>query len=254
MYIAASGVASAMARQDVISSNLANVNTVGFKPDALYLRSRDAVSVEDHLPTTSSSALLARLGAGVTPMATRVITAQGPLRQTGNTLDVAIEGDGFFVTRWGDAGGEDSLRLTRDGRLSIRSDGVLVNAASGAPVLSSSAQFLRVDRSSNNAVSVDPDGTVRQGAAEVGRLDIVNVAEPSRLVKDGNNLLRAAGQSLSPAQGRVVQGHVEQSAVDAIAAMMGVTAASNAAQSGLGIIAYYSDMMSRAISALGRVS
>lgn len=253
MYLAASSVSANMARQDVIANNLANVSTVGFKPDALDLRFRQSARAEDHVPQLPSNLLLERLGGGVLPMATRVDASQGPLQATSNPLDVAIEGDGFFVTRSG-PGGDEAVRLTRDGRLTIRADGTLVTASGGYPLLSSSGSPVTVNPKLGQPIEIRPDGSVVQGGTEVGRFQVASVADASRLQKDGDNLLRTGGQEITESQAQIRQGHVELSGVDAIRAMMGVTNASNAAQSGLGMISYYSDMMSRAIQALGRVS
>lgn len=257
MYISASAVSAAMARQDVISNNLANVNTVGFRPDSLDLRQRDAVSIEDGLPSIPSNKLLERLGGGVFPIGTRVGTGQGPLQETRNQLDLALEGDGFFVTRspHGPAGeGDDGTRLTRDGRMTTRADGALVLAATGTPMLSVSGSEVRVNLSSNERIHIDAYGVVRQGNTELGKLAVANVAQPSRLVKEGENLLRPFEQTIIDGTAHIRSGHIEMSSVDAIKAMMGVTSASNAASGGLTMISYYSDMMSRAISSLGRVA
>jgi len=255
MYISASAVSTAMARQDVLSNNLANVNTVGFRPDTLHVRQRQAAAQEDGLTSLPSHKLLERLGGGVLPAAMRLSTAQGPIQETANTLDLALEGSGFFVTRSPNPReGEDPLRLTRDGRLTARTDGTLVTAGSGLPVLSDSGSEIRINMQSNQPLQIDFDGTVRQGKSEAGRLRVADVPEPSMLIKDGDNLLRPNGQAMIDGTAQVRSRHVELSGVDAIRSMIGVTSASNAASTGLTMISYYSDMMSRAIVALGRVT
>ena len=258
MYIAASGVSASMARQNVLSNNLANVTTVGFRPDSLDLRTRDAARIEDNLGSLPSNLLLERLGAGVMPMATRVSTSQGLLASSENPLDTAINGDGFFVTRSSRATsvGPESMRLTRDGRMTVRGDGALVNIANGSPYLDDQGVAIHVDPSSPAPVQIAPDGSVRQGGAQIARLRIATVADPGRLIKDGDNQLKPQDgpNSLLPAPGRVEQGKLEQSGVDAVQAMMQITDASQAAQGGLAMISMYGEMMSRAISSLGRVA
>lgn len=253
MYISASGVSASMARQDVISNNLANVNTVGFKPDVLGFRARLAERMEKGLVSLPSNDLLEKLGGGVTTLATKLSMAQGPMVETGRRLDAAIQGNGFFVTRAPGGQGEAGVRLTRDGRMAVGADGTLVNAASGFPLLSGGSP-IRVDAASALPVEIGADGTVRQGSSRLGKLDVATVPDPSSLIKDRNGLLSPGGQSVSGADGQVQQGFVEQSGVDAVRAMIDVTGASNAAQSGLAMISYYSDMMSRAIQSLGRVA
>ncbi len=257
MYISASAVSAAMARQDVISNNLANVNTVGFRPDSLDVRLRQAVAEEDGLVGVPSNKLLERLGGGVIPEKTRVGTGQGPLQATRNELDLALEGDGYFVTRSprGPIGeGDDGTRLTRDGRLTTRADGAIVLAGTGTPLLSDSGGEVRVNLSSGEKIHIDSRGVVHQGTTEVGRLAVADVPSPHDLIKDGDNLLRTGGQPLVDGTAMVRSGHVEMSSVDAIKSMISVTSASNAASGGLAMISYYSDMMSRAITSLGKVA
>jgi flagellar basal body rod protein FlgG len=249
MYISASSVSVNMARQDLLSNNLANVNTVGFKPDVFMIRQRDAARIEDRIPFVNSDRLLEKLGAGVMPLPTQIDLDAGSLDQSGNPLDVAIEGEGFMAVL---SGGE--VRLTRDGRMAMRADGRLVNAASGAQMLDEENQPIMLDPA--QSVRIDADGAIIQGDAEIARLQLVNVTQPSRLIKDGNNLLKAAqGESFErrPASGTLVQGYVENSAVDSIRAMIGVTSASQAAQAGLSTIGAINELMGRAIT-LGRVT
>lgn len=253
MYMAASSVSTNMARQDVLSNNLANVNTVGFRPDQFMIRQRDPVRVEDHLPFMDSDRMLERLGAGVMPMATRVSQAQGALQQTGSPLDVAIQGDGYLVVRINDPKG-DGVRFTRDGRLTVGPDSKLVTSAGGATVLGESDQPIYVD--SNKPIAIDSDGNITQDGGSVGRLQVQTVPNASQLVKDGDNLLTGPARKLvgrTQATGSVTQGSIEMSGTDAIAAMIAVTTASQAAQSGLNVISSINELMGRVIS-LGRVS
>ena len=137
--ISTSGVLTALHRQDVLTGNLANLNTAGYKPLIPGVKQRDPVSIEDGVLHLPSNRMLERLGAGVVPAASRIGFAQGPIDQTGNDLDVAIEGDGFFAVRDG-----DSTSLTRDGRLTLNANGQLVLAASGHLVLTAADSFFYV--------------------------------------------------------------------------------------------------------------
>lgn len=253
MHISASGMAANMARQDVLSNNLANASTVGFKPDVLSIRQRDPARVEDRLMSLPSNELLERLGAGVMPMATSVDLTQGALEMTGSELDVGLEGTGFLVVRAGP--GAEGLRVTRDGRLATASDGTLVTANEGLTVLGEGGQPIRVDR--RVAMRIDADGVIRQDGEEVGRLQVSDAANPRRLVKAGANLLRAAegsGLELAPSGARVRQGHVEGSATNAIDTMMKITDASRAVQANSRIIGIIDDLMDAAVNRLGRVN
>ncbi|MDX2114940.1 MAG: flagellar hook-basal body protein [Planctomycetota bacterium] len=253
LYISASGMSAQMARQDVLSNNLANVSTTAFKPDTLAIRQREPARIEDGLTFLPSNKLLERLGAGVMPVATRVSTSQGALERTGNALDVGIEGDGFLLVRA--APGPEGLRVTRDGRLTVSSEGRLVTASDGFPVLDASDNPITINPT--RPLKIRSDGAVVQDDSEIARLAFVAVPEPERLVKTGSGLMAAPeGQTLQrrPAAGRILQEHLEASATDAVKAMMSVTSASRAVESGATIIGYINEMMGRAINSLGRVS
>lgn len=249
MYISASSMSAQMARQDVLSNNLANVNTTAFKPDVLAIRQRDPATREDGLSLPSSK-LLERLGAGVMPMPTRIDMGTAPLERTGAPLDVGIEGPGFLSVRAG-----SDIRLTRDGRLAISPEGVLVTAAEGRPVLDQNDQPILLNPASE--VKIDARGVVSQEDGPVGQLSLTTVSEPDRLIKLGNGLLGVArGERLDrqPASGRINQGMLEMSGTDAVSAMISVTSASRAVDSASTIIGYFNEIMGRAINSLGRVS
>lgn len=253
LYISASALSTTMAKQDVLANNLANVATAGFKPDQFAARQRDVVRVEDGLPFMDSNALLERLGAGVMPVPTSVDVTPAALESTNRPLDVAIEGEGFFVVRAGP--GTDGLRLTRDGRFAIGPDGTLVTANEGRPVLDDRNFTITVR---NDApIRFDADGSIVQDGETVGRLNVVLPPDSRSLVKVGANLMRlprGEANALRDAGGVVRQGMVESSGVDAIRAMLGVTNASRAAEGLTTMIGYYNELMGRAINSLARVA
>jgi flagellar basal body rod protein FlgG len=251
-FTAASGAQAAMARQNVASNNLANVSTVGFKPDTLDLRLRDPVRVEDGLPFMDSNALIERLGAGVMPTGTRIMHSQGTLRETGAPLDLAIQGEGFLRVEHEGPGG---FALTRDGRMLIEPDGTLVRAGDGRPVLDAQGRRITLDRSL--PVRIDTQGTIYQGGAAVAQLETVTVDDPSRLIKGGNGDFRLPSpelaQSLRRTDAVIEQGFVEDSAVNPISALNAVTGASRAAQSNMRMVSTIYEVMGNAINRLGRV-
>lgn len=252
LYMAASGASSAMARQNVLSNNLANVSTVGFKPDAIGTRFRQAARLEDDLMWMDSNAMLEKLGGGVFPTQTMISLAQGPLRATENPLDVAIEGAGFLMVNHR---GEPAL--TRDGRLAVAADGTLVRSIDGAEVLDSGGGPIRVDRTL--PIEIAEDGRVKQGAAVVGQLALVDVPEASRLTKGGDGTLlfndSVMVQDAEPAEGaHLRQGMVEDSAVNAIEALNAITGASRAAQGNMRMISAMWEVMGLAVNRLGRVN
>ncbi|MBX3378197.1 MAG: flagellar hook basal-body protein [Phycisphaeraceae bacterium] len=254
MQIAASGALTSLYRMDVLANNLANLSTVGFKADSPVLMQRDPVRIEDGVMLPSDT-MLERLGAGVMPARNRISFEQGSMISTGNPLDVAIEGNGFFVLLDERAEEADRLRLTRDGRFTRNGDGTLVSSASGRPVLdTSNRQIVLPDAS---PILIGPDGSIRQNGAEVAKLQVCSVPDQSRLAKVGNGMFRAPAEAMSglvPATGVVKQGVVESSSVDPVRVLMRVTDAGRDVEANLGMIASHDRLTERAINGLGRIA
>lgn len=257
MRISASGALVALHRTDVAAANLANVNTVGFKPDSTSVQSRTVVREEDNLPFLPSDPLLEQLGAGVLAGPRRVNFQQGPLQNTGNDLDVAIEGDGFFLVGLQAQGG-DQTGLTRDGRLTRDALGRLVQSASGLPVLGPGGSPIVLPE---GPVTIDPHGFLYDTDGNVqGQLAVVSVADRSRLHKRGEGVYMASPEVLASARTqplatgvRVHQGMVEGSAVDPIKAMMEVTNAGKAVSGNTRMLGYHDQLLDQAINTFARV-
>lgn len=254
--LAASGVLTAMFRQDVAANNLANVETVGFKPDRAFTIPRDAARVEDGLFAMPSNRMLERLGAGVLLAPTRTSHTQGSLTRTGNPLDLAIRGEGFLTVSAGGRGADgQQVRLTRDGRLTLNNRGELVTVTGGHRLLDDSGRPIRLEP--GIPVQIDSNGGIRQGGGEIARVGLVTVADTSQLKKVGHNLFAASSAALNstggPA-GEIHQAHVENSAVDAIQAMMAVQSAASAVAAATRAMSIHDEMTGRMIGTLGRVS
>lgn len=255
--IGAAGVIAAMHRQDVAANNLANIQTVGYKPDASFTIPRQAARQEDGLMNLPSNALLERLGAGVLLAPNRTSFTQGSITQTRNPFDLAIQGDGFLTVSGGgdSASGGDALRLTRDGRLTLDTRGRLVTVTDGHEVLDDAGRPITLSPGAD--FTVQTDGSVTQDGQEVAKLGFMDVPNRDVLKKLGNNLFSlsgAAAASRVPATGKVLQYAVEESGVDPIKAMMAVQSAANDVGTTAKIMQIHDDLMSRAINTLGRVT
>jgi flagellar basal-body rod protein FlgF len=201
---------------DVVANNIANLDTTGYKSDG-------SVFEEYLMPVARASGFETRDSrlSYVQDRATWHNFSAGPLRQTGNPLDVAIDGDAFLVVQT--PRGE---RYTRNGALQISATGELVTSTGdrvlgdGGPI-----QFQNTD----HAISINPDGTitVREGGnarsdAARGKLRLVRFDQVQQLQKDGASLFLAPnGVTPQPpaANVRVVQGAIEQSNVRSVVEM-----------------------------------
>ncbi|MGN7725608.1 flagellar basal-body rod protein FlgG [Luteimonas sp. 22616] len=223
LWIAKTGLDAQQTRMAVISNNLANTNTTGFKrdrasfEDLLYQTVRQpggASSEQTQLPSGLST------GTGVRVSSTSKEFAQGNIDQTGGALDVAINGRGFFEVLLPDG----SSAYTRDGSFQINAQGELVTN-SGYPVqpglqLPEGAQSVTIG--SDGTVSVQVAGQAE--AVQVGSLTLADFVNPAGLQAKGENLYIETGasgpaQSGAPGQsgaGLLVQGALEGSNVNTV--------------------------------------
>jgi flagellar basal-body rod protein FlgG len=200
LYSAAAGMQAQQQRIDSVANDLANVNTNGYKHERVAFR--DLLYVADASGNVRSGA-----GAAVTTIG-RGFT-QGAMRETGNPLDVAIEGEGFLRVRRAD--GTDAL--TRDGSLRIDPRGRLTTQR-GELVQPAITVPAGTDES---AVSIGSDGTVSANNRPIGRIQLVNVRSPESLDVIGENLYRAtaaSGAATTTNAARLTQGTIEASNVD----------------------------------------
>jgi flagellar basal-body rod protein FlgG len=200
LYSAAAGMQAQQQRIDSVANDLANVNTNGYKHTRVAFR--DLLYVDDASGNVRSGA-----GAAATTIG-RGFT-QGAMRETGNPLDVAIEGEGFLRVRRPDG----TEALTRDGSLRIDPRGRLTTQR-GELV----QPAITVPAGTNESdVSIASDGTVSANNRAIGRIQLVNVRSPEALLTIGDNLYRttaASGAATTTNAARLTQGTLEASNVD----------------------------------------
>jgi len=223
LWISKTGLDAQQTQMDVIANNLANVSTNGFKrsravfEDLLYqtLRQPGAPSSQQ---TELPSGL--QIGTGTRPVATERIFTQGNLAQTGNSLDVAIQGSGFFQVLLPDG----STAYTRDGSFQTDAQGQLVTSSGYAvqPAITIPANAQSVTIARDGVVSVTQAGVAT--ATQVGALQLANFVNPAGLLSRGENLYLETAASGSPGSnapgsngaGMLVQGYTETSNVNVV--------------------------------------
>ena len=227
LYVAATGLQAQQTNMDVISNNLANVNTTGFKSgrtvfqDLLY-QNLTQPGAQSSQTTQYPSGL--QLGTGVTPVATERLFTEGNLTQTGNSLDVAINGNGFFQILQPNG----TLAYTRDGTFQLNNQGQLVNSSGyllqPTITIPSSAQTITIGN--DGTVSVSLPG--QAAAQQVGTIQLASFINPTGLQSIGGNLYLQTGSSGSPNTGQptlnglgsVQQGYLESSNVNVVSALV----------------------------------
>jgi len=227
LWISKTGMDAQQTQMDVISNNLANVSTSGFKrsravfEDLLYQTMRQP-GAQSSQQTQLPSGL--QIGTGVRPVATERIFTQGNLQQTGNDKDVAINGAGFFQVLLPDG----TTAYTRDGSFQVDNQGQLVTS-SGFPIqpaitIPGDAQSLTVAR--DGTVSITQQGNPTP--TQVGTIQLVTFMNPAGLESKGENLYVETAASGNPnantpgtnGAGLLTQGYVETSNVNVVEEMV----------------------------------
>jgi flagellar basal-body rod protein FlgF len=197
---AASGMRARMESLDMLANNLANATTVGYKSD------REFYSLYASAEATAGS-LESPEGADTVPVIESHWTdlSQGILRTTGNSLDRAIDGSGFFTVK-----GPGGSLFTRNGNFQLSPSGTLVTA-DGYAVLTANGGTIQSQ--SEAPFEITPDGTVNQQGQALGQLQLVNFPSTSAINKQGANYFNLADPNLKPAASSalVYQGRLEDS-------------------------------------------
>ena len=224
LYIAASGMLTELARQRQLANDLANAATPGYKPDRATQRSFGELLLSNE----RSGAPVGPLGLGVQVDEIRTDLSPAPLRETGEPLDLAIEGDGWFAVRTA-----EGVRYTRNGRFATDAGGRLVDQL-GNPVLGRDGGTVTVGRDGRVA-----PGTVGAFAVEGAR-------------KVGDSLF--AGAAAGAATGRVRAGALEGSGVDPARSMVDMIASFRALEAGQKAIQTIDDTLGKAATQVGSVA
>jgi flagellar basal-body rod protein FlgG len=235
----ATGLEASQTMMDTIADNLSNVNTTGFKsetPEFQTLLYQDGIQpgAQSTGQTVYPSGL--ELGTGVKVASIKDVLTQGSLTQTGNPLDLAINGSGYFQILQPDG----QTTYTRDGSFQLNQNGQLVNS-SGYQVLPNvtiPANATSVTIGTDGTVSVTVPGS--SAATQVGTIQLANFVNPQGLQPLGGNLYAsttASGAAITGAPqtnglGSVNQNYLESSNVDVVQAMVNMISAERAYQLG----------------------
>jgi flagellar basal-body rod protein FlgF len=230
--IAEIGMQNALQRMNSISQNLANVSTVGYKKAVAVTRPFDSFLVEQ-----------AARDAALPTVQTMVDPSAGTLRQTGNPLDLAVDGEGYFEVR-----NDTGVAYTRRGDLRLDPRGRLTTQQ-GYAVMGLGGELAV----SGTSVSIDGKGEVRQGAHSIGQIKLVRFANPEALLPLGNGLFEQGGARLADkgVDGAIRVGYQENSNVNSAQEMVRLTETMRHFESMQKIVQGYDDLYEKAIRKLG---
>lgn len=204
VYIALSRETALFRNMDVVANNLANVTTTGYQAEKMMFT--------DYLVDDGNK----RKMAFTQDIASYIDTKGGPMKATGNPLDVAVSGPGYLAVRT--PGGE---RYTRAGTFMINNEGQMVTP-DGFPVLDEGGQpidFAPEDKK----ITIGESGIISVDGEERAQLNVVEFANPQELVREGSTLFRSDVEPVPAETSRVLQGVVEQSNVSPVQELVQMT-------------------------------
>ena len=240
MYSALSGNIAAMKRMDIISNNLANVNTPGFKKDRMLFESLLAGDQNPPAVPQASTAdpLLQKENVFID-------YALGPVGQTGNTFDLALDGDGFFVVNT-----PNGPAYTRQGNFRLSADGTLVTV-DGHPVMGQGGAI----RIQGSQIDIDPQGAVVVDGNPAGTISMVDFPKPYNLTRAAGAMFFPADPQTTPqpAKAGIRQGFLEGSNVETISEMVQMIETSRYFEACSKVIKGYDDIAAKATNELGRL-
>ncbi|AOX20704.1 flagellar basal-body rod protein FlgF [Kozakia baliensis] len=205
-YIALSRLDTEQRAMSVVANNIANVSTSGFKAQHTLFSDYLAHQSGENLPRGGETEFYTQ------DRATFRDLSQGPMQQTGNSLDLAIGGDGYFTIKT-----QNGVRLTRAGRFERQTDGTITDET-GNPLLGRDSQPIRLPIQDHD-VTISADGTITTATGPQGQIAVVMPEDSNKMQAEGAKLLRADGTPHQIENPQIMQGMVESSNVQVMSEM-----------------------------------
>lgn len=252
LYTAYTGMINEQHRMDVLTNNLANASTVGFKKEGATSQSFDEVLAYKIKDTTDPNWArpLGDISLGVKIGENYTDYSQGSMRETGNTYDVAISGSGFFTVQFTNKKGEQSIKYTRDGSFTLNKEGYLVTK--DGDFVQGTAGRIRLDPL--QPASIDQAGNIYQNNARVATLDITDFEDYNYLEHYGENYYQTVeGFEEKAGDYKIVSGYLEMANMSVVTEMVNMISVSRAYETNQKMVQTYDTSLEIAANQLGKV-
>lgn len=253
LYTAYTGMRNEQRRLDIISNNLANSATIGYKEENVTNQSfRDMIAVK--IRDGSNGYVdepIGTMNLGVKIGETYMDWGQGSLRETGNTYDLAIQGDGFFKIRVTDKQGNNEIMYTRCSTFKCTQDGYIVDADGNH--LQGAGGDIQIPTDAHE-IAIKEDGSIYADGQLVDTITLANFEDYNYLELYGDNKFRAVegAVEIDPVA-QIEQGYTEQSNVNVISEMVSMITITRAYEAGQKMIQTQDSLLSKAVNDVGRV-
>ncbi|MCL5063132.1 MAG: flagellar basal-body rod protein FlgF [Nitrospiraceae bacterium] len=240
VYIAMTGAVLRSQELDSVANNLANAGTAGYKKTSFSSRLYPLLEgvAQKHNAVYPDARAMAYLGTY------HIDTSEGNIKTTGNPLDLAIKGDGFFAVE-----SKGKIYYTRNGSFSMDKGGYLVTG-NGQRVMDTANKPIRIEGESISTANINiaPDGNIYVNGNVAGRLKLVNLNNVQHV---GNSLF--SGDEAGASKGEILQGSIEMSNVNPIQEMVGIITALRQYETAQKVIKNFDDLSQRAVSEIAKV-
>ena len=253
LYTAYTGMINQQKRLDTVTNNLANASTTGFKREGLTSKSFDqmlTVKLND-LSVPYMNEGIGKMSLGVKIGENYTDYSQGSFKETGNTYDLALAGNGFFTISYTDKKGNTSEKYTRDGEFTMDSEGYL-RTLEGDYVQGEGGNIMIPVETSE--VSIRDNGDIYADGEYVDSLRIVDFEDYNNIEKFGENLYNVVdGATETESTAAVKQGYLEMSNINVVKEMVEMITISRAYESNQKLIQTEDDMLDKSVNQVGKV-
>ena len=254
LYTAYTGMINEQNRMDVLSNNMANVTTVGYKKEGATSQSFDEVLDLKIKDSTAGYNLATREGynsRGVKIGENYVDWSQGGFRITGNTYDLALGGNGFFAVEFTNKSGETSTKYSRAGEFQLNSAGNIVTHE-GDYLLDTAGRHITVDPLKDT--NIDRQGRVMQDGRTIATIQVQDFENYDYLKKYGETYYEPIeGAKFKNADGQIYSGYLEASNVSTVTEMVNLITISRQYESNQKVIQTIDSTLEKAVNQIGRV-
>lgn len=244
IYLATSGMNVEQKRMDVLSNNLANINTAGYKKEKVVFQ----VYTDRQISNTSNDTQLGDYSGGVIIGQSLIDLSDGNIKYTGNNLDFCVNGKNFFTV----AAPDGQQYLTKDGSFNLNAEGFLINK-DGYFVLGSNGN---IQLTGPGTLSVDEKGSITFNEKNIGTLAITAAAseEDVRMIGSSYFVLKEGSTAAAAnTDASIKQGYIENSNVNGVSEMVDMISITRAYEANQKMINMQDEMLAKATSVIGKV-
>lgn len=256
LYTAWTGMRNEQRRMDVVTNNMANADTTGYKKIDVTAQSFDrqlAVKINDATEGLDVIRGIGGMTLGVKIGETYYDMTQGNFRQTGSQYNFALTDRGFFTISTTDKGGTEHIRYTRDGDFTITKEGFLVTK-DGDFVLGDGGNRIQIPGANTARINVNEFGEIYVGDNYISTLQVVDFDNYDALSSYGENMYEpVAGANIIDSQATVTQGYIEMSNVNMVTEMVDMIAITRAYETNQKMIQTVDQTLQKVVNDIGRL-